>query len=524
MKSQILKLRKQIYEYFKNKALELESRSVELDAYLYDQNEMAKRKFKVVDIERIQNRIIDANVVYLGDFHTFDQNIRNVLRIIKYLIANNKTCILGLEMIRYDFQIYIDTYLENHITDLEFLDSIRYHDSWRFPWTHYKVIFELAKKHGIKVIGLNTDGSLAERDQFAAQIIHDIHQQHPDTPQIILYGELHISPNKIPGLVQLQKPSINQTIIHQNLDEVYWNLVQENLEQGIVEFNRSEFCLISAPPWIKYESMIYWYENLCDDPDFDIHEYIIENGKKTFSEDTSDQFHSICVELNSNLSLQIEASDLENFNLFDHTGLEFIENKLESSLEQKTLDFFQYLIATGKSFKIPHQNILYCSSYSMNRISYLAGIHLLYQKKPFEESTENEAFFILKSYESLFAFFFSKIINPHRKCDMFQDLLMQEAATQNISEKQYLKLCLDILRNQRLPELESFSYSILFEASACLGHIIGEYLYQSFALPMNQQDINELIESLEINQDFFNDQVLSKLLHLNFQNHRKRTF
>ena len=29
--------------------------------------------------------------------------------------------------------------------------------------------------------------------------------------------------------------------------------------------------------------MIYWYENLCDDPDFDIHEYIIENGKKIFA-------------------------------------------------------------------------------------------------------------------------------------------------------------------------------------------------------------------------------------------------
>ena len=57
---------------------------------------------------------------------------------------------------------------------------------------------------------------------------------------------------------------------------------EDPVKQGIVSFSQNEFCIVSAPPWVKYESMVYWYENLCDDPDFDIHEYIIENGKKIF--------------------------------------------------------------------------------------------------------------------------------------------------------------------------------------------------------------------------------------------------
>ena len=116
------------------------------------------------------------------------------------LIEKNDQCILALEMIHSEYQIYIDAYLENHLTDLEFLDSIRYHDSWRFPWTHYKLIFELAKNHNLKVIGLNTNGNLQKRDQFAADKLAEISQANPNSPLIVFYGELHITKNKIPEL------------------------------------------------------------------------------------------------------------------------------------------------------------------------------------------------------------------------------------------------------------------------------------------------------------------------------------
>ncbi len=296
MKSEIIKLRKKIYKNLKNKAFSFEAENSELNKYLKDQIKYSKRDFKISKMEELNQSVLKSNIVYLGDFHTFDQNIRNVLRIVKYIVSQNTECILSLEMVASHHQFYIDAYIEGHLTDLEFLDCINYHSSWRFPWTHYKLIFELAKTYKLKVVALNTEGSLKERDVFASDLLMQTHKDHPEAKLIVFYGELHITKNKIPKLVEERCPHLKSTVIHQNLDEVYWKLIKKDLEQGIISFSQDEFCIVSAPPWIKYESMIYWYENLCDDPDFDIHEYIIENGAKTFSDDTKENFLGICNE------------------------------------------------------------------------------------------------------------------------------------------------------------------------------------------------------------------------------------
>ena len=180
MKLEITNLRRKIYEHLKQKALGHEGgQSKELKAYQKDQENFSLREFQASNIDELLNSVSNSKTIYLGDFHTFDQNIRNVLRILKVLINKSNDCIVALEMVDARYQFYIDTYLEGHITDLEFLESIDYHDSWRFPWTHYKLIFELAKEHNIKIIGLNTAGTLSERDKFAAGLIQRTHKSYP---------------------------------------------------------------------------------------------------------------------------------------------------------------------------------------------------------------------------------------------------------------------------------------------------------------------------------------------------------
>ena len=139
---------------------------------------------------------------------------------------------------------------------------------------------------------------------------------------LILFGELHIYPNKIPQLVSQKIKDIKQTIIHQNLDEVFWKLNTMDQVGGwgdkIVKFNSQEFCLQTSMPWIKYESMIYWYENLCEDPEFDLHQYIIETGSKLFSSNIQDNFLLILQKITNQLNLDVTDSELEDFNLYDH--------------------------------------------------------------------------------------------------------------------------------------------------------------------------------------------------------------
>ena len=196
MKSEILKLRKQIYNYLKNKALSYEIGSDELENYFSNQEQYSEREFEICSMQQLLERVQSVDITFIGDFHTFDQNIRNVLRIIKNLVTHDQTPIIGLEMIDHNYQLILDTYLEGHLTELEFLEEIDYHDSWRFPWTHYKLIFELAKKHNIEIKALNKTGDLSSRDKFAASLINEIHTQMPDKKMVILYGELHITPKR----------------------------------------------------------------------------------------------------------------------------------------------------------------------------------------------------------------------------------------------------------------------------------------------------------------------------------------
>ncbi len=534
MKLEIINLRKKIFEHLKHKAFAYEGgQSLELKSYQKDQQEYSLRKFEASDIEELIGSVSKSDTIYLGDFHTFDQNIRNVLRILKVIINKKNNCIVALEMVDAKYQFYIDTYLEGHITDLEFLESIDYHDSWRFPWSHYKLIFELAKEHDIKIIALNTSGTLTERDNFAAKLIQLTHRNYHDAQVLVVYGELHISPNKIPQLVKENNEKLTDTIIHQNLDEVYWREIQNNQTNKIIKFTDNEFCINSAPPWIKYESMIYWYENLCDDPDFDIHEYIIENGKKIFSEDTHENFFHICHEMIKAIKIDFNVDELEDFNLHDHTRLEYIEEKIFEFKDVGIANFYQHLVLTGQSFRLPDQNTFYCSSYSMNRISYLAGIHIYHY---FLNKNNNDAYTILAGnsqeqkfvhlvLESLFAFFFSKVINPHRKCEMYIDLRNSQGLTKVEQTKKILTAAINSLDESDLEgNFKGFHIETIHESALFVGHILGEYLYEHVFT--KSKKINLEADFLNTTPDNFSFQRIKKLLLKDnpYKTHQKRYF
>lgn len=534
MKLEIINLRKRIFEHLKHKALAYEGgQSQELKSYQADQEKYSKRDFEASNIDELIESVSKTDTIYLGDFHTFDQNIRNVLRILKVIINKNNNCIVALEMVDAKYQFYIDTYLEGHITDLEFLESIDYHDSWRFPWTHYKLIFELAKEHGIKIIGLNTTGTLTQRDSFAAKLIQTTHKNYEGGQVLVVYGELHLSLNKIPLLVKANNENLSDTIIHQNLDEVYWKEIENNQTNKVIKFSDREYCINSAPPWIKYESMIYWYENLCDDPDFDIHEYIIENGKKIFSEDTHENFFHICHEMIKAINIDFDVDELEDFNLLDHTRLEYIEEKIFELKDKDLANFYQHLVLTGQSFRLPDQKTFYCSSYSMNRISYLAGIHIYHYflnknnniaYTILSEKTQEEKFvhFVL---ESLFAFFFSKVINPHRKCEMYIDLRSFQSKAKTPRDKAIYSAAISSLDESSLEGLfKDFHVATIHETSLFVGHILGEYLYEDVFTKSKKLNLEN--DFLNTTPDNFSFQRLKKILLKSnpYKTHQKRYF
>lgn len=487
MASEILGLQKGLYEYMKRKASEFEvEESPLLESFKNNQVKMASRDFEESAIEELQNSIEESRLIFLGDFHTFDQQSRNLTRLMRWMTEKKSKLMLGVEFVSQDKQEAIELFSNQAITAMEFLEMINYSESWRFPWHAYKPFFEMAREGSIEIFALNTKGSLDERDANAAFRISTLLEENPESKLLVFFGELHIAPNKLPNRVKTILPKVKQTIIHQNLDEVYWKLKEQNDE--VVKFSDSEFCLQTSPPWVKYESMVYWYENLCEDPDFDLHQYLMGSGTLGLNSNVPDNFHYLCMELSQSLILNLDEESLEDFNIVDHSQIPIIVEKIEKLESSELVEFYKTLIARGKSFHLPGTNYLYCSSYSMNRLSFLAGLHLFetVQKEKLDPRSIYEDrinFFLRFCQQNVIGYFSSKLINPYRKTDMYENFKqISESSIEGSNEKKNAELFLSILKEKENPEklqtlLDGHDSITLFYAGRFLGKFLGEVLY-----------------------------------------------
>lgn len=479
----------------KRKALSYEGRpSNELRRYRAGLLKCESRKFTVIEEKQLIAAVKGKRAVFLGDFHTFDQNSRNLERLLRHLNTHGKDFVLGVEMVKAQYQVFIDAFLKRHITEMEFLESIDYRESWRFPWPHYKIIFDLARKHHFRVIALNSEGTLSERDEFAANLITHHLTRNPLSKMFILFGELHLVADKIPSLVekQMNNQSFDWMIIHQNLDSVWFRTKRRNVENSIVKFNDREYALQTSPPWVKYEGLLYWYENTSDDPDFDIHEYLIERGLKTLGGDTHDHFVFLTKEILRVLGVKIVGKALlEDFNLVDHTAMTHVLATIRtlSSIHLKKL--CRWAISNSVSFKIPGKRLYYCPSYSINRLASLAGVHAMEitAKNNLEMKIEKDAPLFFQIFrQALFGYLGSKILNPHRKCDLYLDLKHKLSHKEIVpNEKKAISIALAFLDSPRtgIALMKSASPEVLLLSGRSCGHIFGEELFNHLSAGEN---------------------------------------
>ncbi len=394
----------------------------------------SNRPFVNTTHTELNRSILSSNFIFVADFHTFDHCLKNLIRILKLLVLKNKKVVLALEMISSRDFLLLDSFLKGHLTELEFLESINLGNSWKFPWTHYRSIYEFVKQHPqIEIIGVNTSGTLNKRDTFCAEILANKWMEETDKTFVVLYGEYHLAANKIPQkLNDYLDIGVKITTIHQNLDAPYWKLLKKNktlTQQMVIKYNSQEFCLLTSPPWMKYESMCYWYENLYDDPDFDLHQFIIENGLKILSTNTIDNFELLYKQLMHLFKLKIKKENL-SFNLYDFTKIDYLQKFIKTKYKNSTAKkFINLLLETQHMLILPGTDKIYCASYSSNKMAKLAGGFLyLEQAKMLDINIAN----IYEQFKKLplfchftlyhfHAYFMAKAINPYLKCDLLGD-------------------------------------------------------------------------------------------------------
>jgi len=480
-------IQKKIHDSMKEQALSYEIPSNKLlEKYKEDWEFYSNRSFKQCNKNKLLKKIRSSDFCFLGDFHTFDQSTKNLIRILKTAFRTGKDLSIGLEMIHAQYQEEVDSYLFGHLTDLEFLEMVNYTESWRFPWGHYKVIFDFAKKYGMRILALNSHGSLEDRDQFAAKLIAKRWVDSGDTV-LVLFGELHIMPNKLPHFLKEQLSELNyeQVIIHQNMDEVYWKAINSEDEIDdfkLVEFSDDEFCLISSPPWMKNESLIYWYEGIINDYEFDVHQVMLEKGIKTFTENPIDKYQSI----RSFITQYLEVQDLaEDVQVYDHSSASFLNALVKKDCTDEFKEIYLDLLRGEKSFYWPEKKIIFCSHYSVNHLAYLVGLELGWKKvssienlKLLGESKKN--LFIFSIYIEMISFLCSRVLNPFFKCELYLNYDSKYREFGNKDSGMVLAFIDDF--SGELKKVENFSSKVIFKLARSCGQLLGDHFYSLYRI------------------------------------------
>jgi uncharacterized iron-regulated protein len=205
-----------------------------------------------------------ADVVYIGDYHALPASQEFAARMLREIASRSREVILCLEMVYGRNQRTLDRFMKEEIGEEEFLKGIRYDLDWGYDWASFRRLFEAAREHRVRVVGIDCEPRsgfrfIRRRDAYAAARIVDVAERRPDAKIVVLIGESHLARNHLPRKVtdRLKKRRFQKraVIVLQNLEEIYWQLAEQGLEAvDVVRLGPGRFCHFNASPIAKYEA------------------------------------------------------------------------------------------------------------------------------------------------------------------------------------------------------------------------------------------------------------------------------
>ncbi len=457
-------------------------------------------------------RLARVDIVLGGDFHAFSQSQRGHLRLLRELQVQ-RPIVLALECIESKDQDVLDQFMKDKISEPDFLIQVSWSESWGFPWQNYKPILEFAKERGLKVLALNKALSkrkaktLELRDQHAAEKIVEAKQKFPEALIYAIYGDLHLAKGHLPKKIQKLDPKLAVLSLFQNVDELYFkNLVSGKLRSEIWQRGPDQYCLMESPPWVKWQSYLLFLEQGFD-----------QDWQEQEAElDLTDYVYHMLDFFKNEFDLEFDLKDLAVYTSRQQAFVQMLDRRFPEK-EKRRLDG---LMERDRSFIVPEIAAVYLSRPSINHAAFLAGqyIHLKLSGRK-QSMLQMPQYFLAWIWIEAVGFFFSKVINPHRKASGLSELktLLAHAKPK---ESEALKLCLKqklkeqiFLQTGRLnrkTETARFQESY-FDAAKILGAMLGEDLYLRYrAGRLVDQQLKEFLQ-LDPSGENFSDQYWALL-------------
>lgn len=492
----VIRLQRQILQAIRadvRKAMGPQSR--EIRRYYESYKREFRGRIKHSSKKELLEAASSAQIILLGDYHTFGQSQKAALRLARELVALRPKLVLALELVPTRHQPAIDDYLSGKLSEEAFLERIEYRRNWGFSFDHFRPLFEFARAHGLAVQGLNAENDRLEtRDAHAGAVLARLAADHPSHRVLAIYGDLHLAKSHIPRFLkaELKRQRLKARVltIFQNSETIYWKLAQAKLAHtvDVIALGGDRFCIMNAAPWVKLQSYLDWVEQGEDiGPDDDgagpdLHELAHERLRGLVQ--------AWGVKLPESIDFTVQTvDDLES--LSSAPSLE--------ALSRAELRAVKYHVLGNRSIFVPSANLIYLPAMGINQLN--EGVAMLaHSVLSASQAVHHEprAHFFAAVVHAAISYFGSKVLNHRRKCDLENDLsallerrLGRGALPGEKLQRRSAKLALLHCRAQR-EYLRAKRYQaplsargpgqipVFLEATRKIGSILGEKLYASF--------------------------------------------
>ena len=395
---------------------------------------------------------LDADVVYVGDYHTSKQSQKTFLKLAKRIQDAGREVVFALELVQKKHQGAVDRFLAGQLGEAAFLEAIRFRKNWPFDnWENFRPIFALAREAKTRVVGIDAkiggSESLSLRDAFSGEVIaREIagrgaagrNGARPPRPVVlVLIGDLHIAPSHLPAAVDRAlaargAPRSKPLLVFQNSERIYWRLAAEELERSaeVVRVDERSFCVMNTPPIILQQTYLNWLER-----EEDVLDYA----------DARTEFLTLLRRIAGFLELPLppEAEEVEVYTCGDLSFLHRL--RARRVFREHEIDEIKRQILSAESYFIPRGKMVYLANLSTNHAAEEASHYLKVLCAPEELPKERSAAFYANALHEAIGFFGSKIINDRRKTpheDEFRRLLRTGADDYGPSARRIARLVL----------------------------------------------------------------------------------
>lgn len=478
----LIKVKYDYYMRIRSKVEDLigfRTRSIQKYQQTYEE-ELNRSSWEVGRKQELFKQMDKSQVIYIGDFHAQAQSTRAVLRVARKLGAQNVS--LGLECFFVEHQKVVNTYLAGHISEREFLKKIEWKKNWGFPWEFTRPLMKWASQNKVPIIALNSGGNkkFSDQDKATAVLISDGLKQHPERKMLVQYGDFHLATKHLPFEVKKLNKKIIDVVLLQSPENLYFKLLKKRKDPSTIDFIKltsSRWALISVVPWVKWQDYLLYLETGHD------------KKVKVEDYDLTDHVSQAIQVLNKILNIQIKVDDLEVYSVND----EVLFNKIQKLPTQERA-YYKELLLSGQSFYCPEQQMGFVARASLNQISKVAALFVLYKIGVYKKSLiDSRKDFLKNIWVEMLTYFLTKIINPKKKTDTFDDI-RQALRSEQFSDKG--KEALVLALEQKLNEVRFATFQDLSfltkknnslknkksyaTASQILGGIMGEKVYTAF--------------------------------------------